>query len=293
MARRLRAALVAAVLAAPGAALWAGRLQQRGLLRFPLFAAPLSEAGYVALGSRPGWSPRLLEVAPGVRVRGLVHPPRAPGLPTVLFFSGNADAQLSQGQQFLEALGGAEGYGLAVFAYRGYDGSEGTPTPEALRADGARVYAALREGAWAGAGPLHVVGFSLGTGVASAVAADVAPPPASLTLLAPYTELVVVRPSPLARLLPGDRYDARPALARVLSPALVVHGDADASLPVQMGRAVHAALGPTARYLELPGAGHVALLSDPRALQAVRDFIGEAHVKARAGARTRAAAASP
>ena len=43
--------------------------------------------------------------------------------------------------------------------------------------------------------------FSLGTGVASSVAAHAAP--ASLTLLAPFTELAVVRPSPLARHLFG------------------------------------------------------------------------------------------
>ncbi len=250
------------------------RWSQRGLLRFPVFAAPLSEADYAALGSRPGWQTRVLEVAPGVRVRGLVRPPQRPDAPAVLFFAGNSHAQLAEGQRFLETLGGAQGYGLAVFAYRGFDGSEGTPTSEALRADGLAVYAHLAQGEWRAAGPLHVVGFSLGTGVALGVAAHAAP--ASLTLLAPFTELTVVRPSPFARLLPGDRYDTRPALAQVRSPALVVHGSADSSLPVEMGRQVHAALGPTARYVELPGVEHVPLLSDPRALQAVRELV-EAH----------------
>ena len=250
------------------------RWSQRGLRRFPVFAAPLSEADFAALGSRPGWQARVLEVAPGVRVRGLVRPPQRADAPAVLYFSGNADAQLAQGQQFLEALGGAQGYGLAVFAYRGFDGSEGEPTREALLADGRAVYAHLAQGEWRASGALHVVGFSLGTGVASSVAAHVAP--ASLTLLSPFTELAVVRSSPFARLLPGDRYDTRPALAQVRSPALVVHGSADSSLPVQMGRQVHAALGPTARYLELPGVEHVPLLSEPRALQAVRGHI-EAH----------------
>lgn len=269
MRRAVIAGLVGvALLAAVLGGLLVRRLAAREVRRFPSFAQPLAAADYAALGARPGWSTRELTVAPDVTLRGLVRAPRRPGAPTVLLFPGNSGQQLAEGQRFLEALGAGSDLGLAVFSYRGFDGSPGRFTQGALREDGVRVYAQLREETGAA---LHVVGFSLGTWVASAVAA--AQPPASLTLLAPFTELAIVGDSPLARLSTGERYETAPQLAPLQGPVLVLHGAADESLPVQMGREVAAALGPRARYQELPGVGHLGLLGEPRALQAVRDFV--------------------
>jgi pimeloyl-ACP methyl ester carboxylesterase len=49
---------------------------------------------------------------------------------------------------------------------------------------------------------------------------------------------------------------------RIDAPALVLHGDADAIVPVENGRALAARL-PNARYVELPGRGHNVQLEDP------------------------------
>lgn len=53
--------------------------------------------------------------------------------------------------------------------------------------------------------------------------------------------------------------DAAAAAARGL-PALVLHGDADPTVPVEAARELTGALGPRARLVLIPGAGHVSLL---------------------------------
>ena len=49
---------------------------------------------------------------------------------------------------------------------------------------------------------------------------------------------------------------------RITAPVLVLHGDADAIVPVENGRALAARL-PNARYVELPDRGHNVQLEDP------------------------------
>jgi pimeloyl-ACP methyl ester carboxylesterase len=57
-------------------------------------------------------------------------------------------------------------------------------------------------------------------------------------------------------------------------PALVVHGDDDLIVPVENGRTLARRL-PNARYVELAGRGHNAMLEDPEAFNAVvLDFLG-------------------
>jgi pimeloyl-ACP methyl ester carboxylesterase len=62
---------------------------------------------------------------------------------------------------------------------------------------------------------------------------------------------------------------------RIDAPALVLHGDADAIVPVENGRALAARL-PNARYVELPGRGHNVQLEDPATVnRLVLEFLAE------------------
>jgi 3-oxoadipate enol-lactonase len=53
-------------------------------------------------------------------------------------------------------------------------------------------------------------------------------------------------------------------------PVVVVHGDADALIPVERGREIKAAL-PNAHYAELKGSGHMPMMENP---QAVAEALG-------------------
>ena len=69
------------------------------------------------------------------------------------------------------------------------------------------------------------------------------------------------------------RDDLVPELARITTPALVVHGDEDGSLPPRRGRRLAEHL-PDARYIELAGTGHLSALENPRGVaEAVASFL--------------------
>lgn len=250
------------------------RVRGRGLTSFPYGRPPLDAAAYAALAAKPGW--RAVEVPAadsGLSMRGLLRPPREAGRPWVLFFQGNSHRLLAEGQEFLDALAGKEDVGLAVVSWRGFDGSPGDPDRDTLLAD-ARAQVRWLRGNGADGAPLHLVGFSLGTMPAVVAALDTqngpeATRPRSLTLLAPFTALQMCEEGRLRRWLTAEDWDLAPLLPAIRLPVLVVHGSADTTLPIEMGRAVARAI-PGAHFVEVPGQGHVPLMQDKQALAAIR-----------------------
>jgi pimeloyl-ACP methyl ester carboxylesterase len=258
------------------------RVFGRKRLRFPYLTGTLAAAAYRALASQPGWSESQITVAPGIRLNGLLRRPKSPGAPWVLFYQGNDNAQLKVGQAFLERLAGERDWGLAVYAYRGYDSSDGIPYLSDLAADAPEILNQLCATETIDRGHVHIVGFSIGGHLAvraMAAAQAVKPKPASLTLLASVDDIVMFRRSFYQSLDPGDDFQTRPLLDAIPVPVLVVQGTDDEALHgPQQGRDIAAKLGERAQYLELPGAGHIALLSNTRVISAVQEFIS-AHSK--------------
>lgn len=266
---RLLGGIAAAVL---GGALgtfgyWRSRLRQR----FSYSVHPLSDADYDAMATKPRWRAQRLGVARGVELRGLLREPATPAGPWVMFFGGNSPHLLSEGQEMLDALC-ARGWGGVVWAYRGFDSGGGRPAPAALEDDGFKTYVHLLAEQEIQPNAVHLVGFSLGTSIAAAVAARAHQrPPASLTLLAPMTKVYVGERTQL-RL---HRYETSKWLQRIACPALVLHGTRDTSLTIENGRAVAEALGARARLLELTDLGHSELPTSAAAQDAMRAFISQ------------------
>ena len=178
-----------------------------------------------------------------------------PGQPTLLYFHGNAGSLVTRSERISKYL--ARGRGILMMTYRGYGGSSGRPSERANVADARRAYAWLREQGVA-AEDIIVYGESLGSGVAVQVAA--ADEVAGIILDAPYTSIVDVaeRVYPLlpSRWLMTDRYETMRVLPSVTAPLLVIHGEADPLIPVEMGRRIAAAAPGAAEIVTLPGAGH-------------------------------------
>lgn len=260
-----------------------GRLRNRARLRFPYLGRPLSTEAYGALAAKPGWSAAGIPVAPGVELRGLVRRPVAPEAPWVLFYPGNDAAPLRTGQSWLERLAAQRDWGLALFAYRGYDSSGGQPRLPDLAVDAPLVLTRLCSLVDISPERVHLVGFSLGGHFAvhaARAAAQQQRNAATLTLLAGVNDIVMVRPSLLMSLARGDEYETQGLLDQVPAPVLLIQGGADTALhgPSQ-GRAMAAALGPKATYRELAGVGHEELLEQEATLAMVRDFIATAGSK--------------
>lgn len=253
------------------------RLFGRKRLRFPYLARPLPAATYTALAAKPGWAKAAVKVAPGIELRGLVRKPSNGQAPWVLFFPGNDESQLERGQAFLSRLGGELDWGLAVFAYRGYDASDGKPELAGIRQDAPEILTQLCATQGLTENRVHVAGFSIGGHFAVHAAGGAAKRgkrAASLTLLASVNDIVMYHPSPWERLSAGEDFQTGPYLADVPDPILVLQGTGDRTFegPGQ-GRAISQALGARAEYVELEGVDHVPLLEDAGALQRTRAFI--------------------
>src|SRR3954469_5891544 len=109
------------------------------------------------------------------------HVPPKPGHPVVLYFHGNGDFLAGFFGRFQDII--AEGTGIVALSFRGYAGSSGKPSEQGLLRDAAAAYAFTS--ARYAADKIVVWGFSLGTGVAVALAAE--QPIGKLILEAPYT----------------------------------------------------------------------------------------------------------
>ena len=203
-----------------------------------------------------GVDERLITTPDGVRVVAW-HGPARPGQPTILYFHGNGANLAARAERIRFLM--EHGLGVYMMSWRGYSGSGGSPSEAANVADARLAYADLTG---LGVRPRDIVlyGESLGTGVATRIAVE--HETAGLILDAPYTSLTDIGaaryPWLPVRLLMRDRYDTMAIIGQVRVPLLVIHGEADRVIPVEMGRAVLAAATQARpkRLLTIPGAGH-------------------------------------
>lgn len=254
------------------------RLLDRHRPRFVYAAGSMTDEAYAAL-TADDFRPSSLKVAPGVVLPGLVRAPTAKDAPWILFFPGNDATQLATGKKFLEHVRAGRDWGVAVWVYRGYSSAGGTPERDAMASDAAAIYAHLLESEKLPPARVHVVSFSLGGYFAARVAGDAAKAgkkPASVSLLAAVEDIAMVRASWAQRLVQGDVYEIQPFLGAVPDPVLVMIGTNDEALGVEQGRKVAAGLGPRARYVEVPGVGHNALLEEDAVFRAVRKMVDPA-----------------
>lgn len=133
----------------------------------------------------------------------------------VVVFHGNAGYALHR-THFIEALHGLSGdlaWEARVFEYPGYGARPGTPSEKLLIAE---AVAALTEIQAGDPRPLYILGESLGSGVASAVAAQLKERIAGVALLVPYESLTHAAsfqyPFVPVKWLMRDRYDNAQAL---------------------------------------------------------------------------------
>jgi uncharacterized protein len=201
------------------------------------------------------------------------HVPAKPGRPVILYFHGNGDFLAGYFARFHDII--ADGTGIIAPAFRGYSGSTGSPSEQGLLRDAAAAYAF----ATARYSPDRIVawGFSLGTGVAVALAAE--QPVSKLILEAPYSSAADVAASLFwyapVRLLMRDPLRSDQRIARVRVPLLVMHGTDDYAIPIRFGERLFALAHEPKRFVKFPGGGHENL-GNFGAIETARQFIGAA-----------------
>jgi fermentation-respiration switch protein FrsA (DUF1100 family) len=200
------------------------------------------------------------------------HVPAQPGRRVVLYCPGNGDSLAGSVGRFRNIV--ADGTGLIALSYRGYAGSSGQPSEHGLLADAAATYAFAASRYETGR--MIAWGYSLGTGVAVALAAD--HPFGGLILEAPYTSMTDVAaaayPYLPARLLLKDRFASDTRIPHVTAPLLIMHGTEDTTIPITFGERLFGLAHEPKRFVRLVGARHDNLGSFG-ATETARQFIAD------------------
>ncbi len=183
--------------------------------------------------------------------------PGAPGQPLVLFCHGNA-GNISHRVDNLKELH-QRGFAVFIFDYRGYGRSEGRASEAGTYSDARGALGWLQENGWE-SGQMIYFGRSLGAAIALQLALDA--PPAALVLESAFTSLAEMGRFhyPLLWRLGGWLLEARYAnsekIGRLHSPVLIIHGERDGIVPLEMGRELDRRAPEPKRFYPIPGAGH-------------------------------------
>jgi uncharacterized protein len=258
--------IILAVLVGYGGVLVLMYVFQRALMYFPdTTRTPPARAGL------PQAKEVVLTASDGEKLVAWYVAPRG-DKPVVLYFQGNGGALNLRIHRFAWII--AEGYGLLALSYRGYGGSTGRPSEEGLIRDAraAYDYAAARTPA----NRIVLFGESLGTGVATALAAEC--DIGGLILDAPYTSAVDVGaaayPFAPVRWMMKDTFRSDERIAKVSAPVLVLHGERDGVVPIRFGERLFALAREPKRMVRFAAGNHVDL-DGYGAIDAVKAFLAE------------------
>lgn len=190
-----------------------------------------------------------IPVSPTERISA-IYLPNSQAAYTLLYIHGNAE-DLGDARPVLDRL---HSWGFSVFAYdyRGYGTSDGNPSEHHAYEDADAAYTYLTQQLKIPAQQIIVYGRSVGGGSATELASKYSV--AGLVLESTFTSAFrVVVPFPL---LPFDKFSNLDKLPRVDCPILVMHGQADQTIPIQHSQALYEAAPEPKRSLWVAAAGH-------------------------------------
>jgi fermentation-respiration switch protein FrsA (DUF1100 family) len=185
--------------------------------------------------------------------------PPSPGRPVILYFMGNGGSLPGDGPRLSEFV--HRGFGIAAMNYRGAGGAPGKPTQEALTSDAVQFYDTLDTLIGQPVAPEDriIYGSSLGAAVAVQLASR--RETAALILEAPFNRMCEVAEHrfpifPACLLLPYEHWASADLIGMITAPVLILHGDADQSIPLSQGQALFNAANQPKGMIVYPGGNH-------------------------------------
>lgn len=173
----------------------------------------------------------------------------------VVFFHGNGEVMGSMQDLARSML--REGFSVLMAEYPGYGYAAAFKATESnLYADASLLLKLMRERYGHAAEDTILWGFSLGTGVATEMAAQ--KNGARLILMAPFTSTPDTAQHHLffaARWLIVDDFNNKAKAPGIQIPVLIVHGERDSVIPFRMGKEL-AGIFPHAEFIAIPEADH-------------------------------------
>lgn len=187
----------------------------------------------------------------------------------LIYFGGNAESVENNAPFFQELQ---MEYTVYLTNYRGYGGSTGSPSESALYDDALAIYDRVQSSHKS----ISVLGRSLGSGVATHVAAERAVD--KLVLVAPFdsVEKVAQRSFPMYPMsyLLKDKHDSHGRAHRITSPVLIVIAEDDKVIPRANTERLASAFRPEQLTVEvLPEGTHNVITGHPKYGPLLKDFL--------------------
>ncbi|MCK4538654.1 MAG: alpha/beta hydrolase, partial [Candidatus Krumholzibacteria bacterium] len=142
-------------------------------------------------------------------------------------------------------------------SYRGYGKSQGKPSEDGIYIDGAAALEYVTRVLGYDMGNVVVLGRSIGASVAIHISQDI--DLGGLILITPLTSAkAYARTTGLGLIssLAGNAFNNIEKIGNVVCPTLVVHGNKDNIISIEMGREIFDRSTAEKRFAEIEGAGH-------------------------------------
>ncbi len=183
----------------------------------------------------------------------------------LLVFHGNAGCALDRLHYAdgFETLGNGE-WEVFLFEYPGYGPRAGSPGKKVFIEAGR---AAVNELLKASSRPLYLLGESVGSGPAAALAGEMPDKIAGAVMMIPFARLAEVAKAKLpwlpVSLLMRDKFDNIAALSHFKKPVAFVIAENDEVIGAAQGRKLHDAYAGPKKLIILPGASHNNFPTEP------------------------------
>lgn len=226
---------------------------QRALIYFPQPAALVAP------------QTRLTLTVADAQLQVTVRPHDGPN--ALIYFGGNAEDVSRNLPEFSRAF---PDYALYLLHYRGFGGSSGSPSEEAIARDALTLFDKVYDTH----SRISVIGRSLGSGVAVRLASQ--RPAARLILITPYNSLedIAVRQYPMVpvKWLLQDTFESWKYAEHISIPTLLLAAGQDEVIPRSSTENLyrHFANG-VATLKVIPGAGHNSISDSPEYLKLLED----------------------
>ena len=248
--------------------LWFG---QRRLIYFPSRDVPAPEAVGLQHVEQVTFG-----TGDGLTLHGWFLPEAHPRF-TVVIFNGNAGNRAHRAE--LAAALRAQDLAVFLFDYRGFGENPGAPSEQGLAEDARSARAYLTARSDVDRARLVYLGESLGTAVAVGLAAE--QEPAALILRSPFTSMADVGrvhyPLLPVRLLLRDRFPSIDRVPGLRCPLLVIAGDRDSIVPLELSRRLYKAASgrKTLEIIEAADHNDAVMFGGERMMRAIDRFLRE------------------
>lgn len=188
------------------------------------------------------------------------------GPKAIIYFGGNAEDVSLNLPSFEKSF---PDHALYLLHYRGYGGSSGTPSEEAIQHDALTLFDKVR----AEHPDIAVIGRSLGTGVAVRLSSQ--RPVSRLILVTPYDSLQEIAadkfPYAPVKWLMHDQYDSGSYASKITIPTAIVAAENDEVIPRASTKKLFERFGKGIASMKvIPATGHNTISTSSEYLAAIR-----------------------